>query len=545
MQDNGVEKQDNKATGKSAFAKRFRWVLIFIAVTGCIGAFVFLQGTFSKSNDANKNTGTFTVRRGDLTISVTESGDIKAINSEDIKSEVEGRTTLISIVDEGTYITPEDVNNGKILVELDSSDIQQKLTTQKISFLSAEAGFAEAKESLDIQNKQNESDIQAGRMKLKFALMDFKKYLGKIAAEKFIEDANQNPGADIDIAAFLKRPELGGEASQKLKELQDNITLAESKFERASDKLMWTRRLHEKKYVTETELKGDELEMQSLGIQKQKANIALELFKLYEFPKETEKLFSDYNEARRELERIEARARSKLAQAQAKLGSNEATYLVRKERLEKLKKQLDACVIRAPSPGQVVYSSSTDRWARRNRPIEVGAEIRERQKIISIPDLSEMKVEIKVHETWVDKVQPGQKAIITVTAFPDEKFTGKVLKKAPLADQEQWFNPDLKAYATDVSIDGTHDFLKTGMSAKVEIIIEELNNVLSVPIQTVVNRQGKKICYVETGGRPQQREVETGAFNDNFVEIKSGLAEGDKVSLNPPRISESESAGGA
>ncbi|RKY24099.1 MAG: hypothetical protein DRP62_04520 [Planctomycetota bacterium] len=545
MQDNNVEKQDNKETSKSAFAKWFRQILIFITVAGCIGAFVFLQGTFNKSNNANKNTGTFTVSRGDLTISITESGDIKAINSKDLKSEVEGRTTIISIVDEGTYITPEDVNNGKVLVELDSSEIQQKLTTQKISFLSAEADFAKAKESLDIQNKQNESDIQAGRMKVKFALMDFKKYLGKIVAEKFIEDANQNPGANIDIATFINHPELGGEASQKLKELQDNITLAESKLERASDKLMWTRRLYEKKYVTETELKGDELEMQSLGIQKQKADIALELFKLYEFPKETEKLFSDYNEARRELERIKARARSKLAQAQAKLGSSEATYLVRKERLEKLKKQLNACVIRAPSPGQVVYSSSTDRWARRNRPIEVGAEVRERQKIISIPDLSEMKVEIKVHETWVDKIQPGQKAIITVTAFPDEKFTGKVLKKAPLADQEQWFNPDLKAYATDVSIDGTHDFLKTGMSAKVEIIIEELNNVLSVPIQAVVNRQGKKICYVQIGDRLQQREVETGAFNNNFVEIKSGLAEGDKISLNPPRITESESAGGA
>ena len=80
--------------------------------------------------------------------------------------------------------------------------------------------------------------------------------------------------------------------------------------------------------------------MQSSKIQMEKAEIALELFKLYEFPKEVEKLFSDYSEARRELERIEARARSRLAQAEAKLSSNKATYLVRKERLEKLQKQL-------------------------------------------------------------------------------------------------------------------------------------------------------------------------------------------------------------
>jgi len=172
--------------------------------------------------------------------------------------------------------------------------------------------------------------------------------------------------------------------------------------------------------------------------------------------------------------------------------------------------------------------------------IEVGAEIRERQKIISIPDTSKMKTEIKIHETWVDKIEVGQEAKITIVAFPDMTFTGKVLKKAPLASPEEWLNPDLKVYATDVSIDGTHDFLKTGMSAKVEIIIDELKNVISVPIQAVLNISGKKVCFVSNGSTPEQRQVETGAFNNSFVEIKSGLAEGDKVLLNPPRLIDSE-----
>jgi RND family efflux transporter MFP subunit len=308
---------------------------------------------------------------------------------------------------------------------------------------------------------------------------------------------------------------------------------------------MWTQKLYDKEYVAETELKGDQLEMQSSKIQLESAKTALELFRLYEFPKEAEKLLSDYNEAERGLERIKAGARSKLAQAQARLSSKEATYSLEKEHLEKLRKQLEACTIKAPVPGQVVYSSSMmNQWERRNNPIEIGAEIRERQKIISIPDASEMKVEIKIHETWVDKVQPGQQAKITISAFPDKTFTGKVLKKAPLADPEEWLNPDLKVYSTDVSIDGTHEFLKTGMSAKVEIIIEELKNVISVPIQTVVNRNGKKVCYVMGSKEPKQREVDTGLFNDNFVEIKSGLAEGEKVLLNPPRAGESEATDG-
>jgi len=275
----------------------------------------------------------------------------------------------------------------------------------------------------------------------------------------------------------------------------------------------------------------------------EKARTAKDLFIKYEFPKQTEKLLSDYDEAKRELERIEARARSKLTQAQARLKSSQATYLLQKRRLEKLQKQLKACTIKAPAPGQVVYGSSEQPWYRQDRQIEEGAEIYERQKIISIPDPTEMKVEIKVHETWIDKVKVDQKANITVAAFPDETFTGKVLKKAPLAAQQWFLSQDLKVYETDVSIDGTHDSIKTGMSAKVEIIIDELKDVLIVPIQAVITQEGEKVCYCLKKNRPQKRKVETGSFNNDFVEIKSGLAEGEKVMLNPPRPGESEEAG--
>jgi HlyD family secretion protein len=552
MKANSGEKQVNKTMSKSSPAKRLRLVLIFAAVVAAIGMFVFLWwrtsgspfSAFARKQGGVKELGIFTVRRGDLPITVTEGGDIKALNSTDIKSEVEGQTKIISIVDEGTYITPEDVNNRKVLVELDSSNIKERLTQQKITFSNEEASYTEAKEALDIQTKQNDSDVKAGEMKARFALMDLQKYLGGAVAEK-VMSAETNPGGeDNKIASLTDDPNLGGGAVQKLRDLNNNITLAESRFEQASNTLMWTQKLYDKKFAAETELKKDQLEMQSCKIQMDAARTALELFKLYEFPKEAEKLLSDYNEAGRELERIKAGVRSKLAQAQAKLSNKEATYSLEKERLEKLRKQLEACTIKAPVSGQVVYSSSMmDQWERRNNPIEIGAEIRERQKIISIPDASEMKVAIKIHETWVDKVQPGQQAKITISAFPDKTFTGKVLKKAPLADPEEWLNPDLKVYSTDVSIDGTHEFIKTGMSAKVEIIIEELKNVISVPIQAVVNQNGKKVCYVMGSKEPKQREVETGLFNDNFVEIKSGLAEGEKVLLNPPRAGESETTG--
>ena len=541
MKASGAEKQVKKKGSKPKLAKVAGLMLILVVVAGGIVLFTFFNRRSSSSAAASNKSGIYTVRRGDLTISVTESGDIKAIESEDIKSKVEGRTTIISIVDEGTSITPKDVNEGKVLVELDSSDIKQKLTQQEISFLSAEASYTDANESLEIQVKQNTSDINKGQMKVRFALMDLQKYVGGVVAKELMAGV-ANPVLEAnEISSLIESDELGGEALQKQRELDADIHLKEQELELAKSKLEWTKKLYDKKYVSLSDKEADRLDKERKEIAREKARTAQTLFVMYEFPKELQERLSDYDEAKLELERIEASARSKLTQAKAKLASKEATFLVQKERLEKLRKQLEACTIRAPAPGQVVYSSSMmDRWARRRGLIEVGAEIRERQKIISIPDTSKMKVEIKVHETWVDKIKVGQQAKITVVAFPDETFTGKVLKKAPLADSENWLNPDLKVYATDVSIDGTHNFLKTGMTAKVEVVIEELKDVISVPIQAVVNIEGKKVCFVSSGSSSERRQVETGAFNDSFVEIKSGLAEGDKVLLNPPRLIDSE-----
>ena len=181
----------------------------------------------------------------------------------------------------------------------------------------------------------------------------------------------------------------------------------------------------------------------------------------------------------------------------------------------------------------------------RQGPIEPGSTVRERQTIISLPDMSKMTASIAVHESSVDKVRPGQKATIVMDAFPDKIFRGEVTKVAPLPDQQQnWLSPDLKVYKTEVEIDGTYDFLKPGMSAKVEILVEQLESVLIVPVQVVANRGGKKVCYV-VASKPKEREVQTGSFSDTFVQIIKGLEPGEKVLLSPPKITESKDQTGS
>ena len=141
-----IKRPANKMAGNLGLARRSLIIIISATVVIAIGAFGFLRPKAGGSDSSNTGTGLFTVERGDLTISVTESGDIKAVDSVDIKSKVEGRATIVNIVPEGTNITPEDVNDGKVLVEMMAQQaaqyapIVQGVGVKKITAIS-EGGF--------------------------------------------------------------------------------------------------------------------------------------------------------------------------------------------------------------------------------------------------------------------------------------------------------------------------------------------------------------------------------------------------------------------
>ena len=172
--------------------------------------------------------------------------------------------------------------------------------------------------------------------------------------------------------------------------------------------------------------------------------------------------------------------------------------------------------------------------------------MRERQAIITIPDLTRMSVNVKIHESYIKKVKKGQKARITLDAFPDKSLVGEVTKMGVLPDsQNRWMSPDLKVYLTSITVDGTHDWVKPGMSAKVEILVNKVENCVYVPVQAVSPDSGKQVCFVSHGLKPERREVEIGEFNDEFIEVKNGLTEGERVLLRPPDQPEPSKAGPA
>ena len=519
-QENNKNKSTRFFTGWKKILFAFGLVGLFtIIVLSFLGATKAITGSFT----------TYTVKKGELTVDIVETGSIESSESQDIKSEVEGMTTIISIVPEGTILTEKDIEEKKLLVELDSSDLRKKRDQQVITVDGGRAVFTDAKESYDIQIKQNESNIREGELKIKFGKMDLEKYLGEKSANLFIE-------GKADLLTLITSSDIGGESLQRKRKLENDIDLSKEELARAKVKLDWTIKLEAKGYVTRDDLQADQLALKRRQVDLEQANISLELFKRYEFQKEAEKRRSDYQEAVTDLERVRAKCRAELSKAEARLKSSEATYTNQSDQLKKLEEQIEKCRIIATKPGLVVYAGADRPW--QQEIIKEGTQVRERQDLIKIPNTSLMVVKAKIHESIITRVEEGQKAIITIDALPDKTFSGSVKKVGILPDsQNRWLNPNVKVYETQVTIEGNHPALKPGMSAQVKIIINELKDVLMVPLEAVTTKGDDRVCYVEDSpNKSTIRKIETGDYNDKFMEIKNGLKEGEKVVLNTSSI---------
>lgn len=595
--------------------KQPRWRIAAVVLILALAGVWFKGGGKSTAGGAS-----FVARRGPLAISVLEGGSIQALESQEIKCEVRvgyQGTKILKIVEEGYQVTEDDVRTNKVLVELDSSELQKQIIQQEIQYQSAVASLTDAQQGYDIQLNQNISDMMAVEQKARFARMDFQKFIGSKVADEIIGQlgvderfaaARTNrimphaPDADVELATnaaappvetemlhaqttlgenqsvllaslkispedflpitntavvlaevpseplrpstinFAKYADIGllgdGEAKQKIRKFEDDLQVAKKEMGQSQGTLEGTRRLAAKQFVTRIDLQRDEIAFENSRLKVQTAETARDLFMKYEFLKTSEETLSKYCEAVREMERARKAAIAKLAQAEARLKASTAQYGVQLRQRNDLEQQIEKCLVRAQKPGLVVYGRAGDDAAisGSEERIREGAGVRERQTILTIPDLSHMGVKVKIHESNIKKVKVGQKVRVTVDAFPDQELEGGVTKVGVLPDsQNRWMNPDLKVYLTTIAIEGTNDWLKPGMSTKAEVMIDHLEDVVYVPIQSVVPENGSYVCYLAKNGSPERREVEVGQFNEEFIEIKKGLEEGELVLLNPPK----------
>lgn len=522
---------------------------------------------------------TFAVQKGSLQINVLQGGEIRALKNHEVKSEIEILTKIISLIPEGYHVTEDDVREGKVLVELDSTELKTKIIDHDIQFQTTVSSYIDADENREIVKSENQSIVRETKNLALFALMDFEKYLGKQASSvvlkgRALPESVENFDKHVDAMeaaaavapakvaadgakakpAGTSRPKVAvsgrtdfaslldvkdgsdGEAQQSLRQLNDSLLLARSEMALAKQTVEASERLAAKGFITKTALENDQVTYEKVELAVKTAVTQLDLFRKYEFPKQCETFLSAYQEALHKLQRTIRENRAKLAQAESRFQTAKRRYDMELAKKEDLERQLKACVIKATQPGLVAYGPINSGSSRYSEPIEEGATVRFRQTILTIPDMTQMGAYVAIHESQVKKVRIGQKAVVRVDAEPNRVLEGKVAEVAVLPDSNSSrYTPTLKVYPSTIHIAGLQDWLKPGMNAKIDIVINQLDDILYVPVQSIEVENDVHFCYINDGSSLQRREVKTGAFNDEFIEVVSGIQQGESVALTIPK----------
>jgi len=154
-------------------------------------------------------------------------------------------------------------------------------------------------------------------------------------------------------------------------------------------------------------------------------------------------------------------------------------------------------------------------------------------KIIELPDLSEMRAEVKINEVDVSKVNPGQRVEIRPDAYSDSTYAGKVEAVANLA-QNKDYKSKIKIFPVQIRISGQSKALLPGLTVSCKIIVSEIAGVLYIPLESLFKEQGLEYVYLKSGSGFKRRDIKTGAINTDFVIVAEGLNENDVIALSDP-----------
>tara|TARA_Y100001960_G_scaffold183372_1_gene192151 strand:- start:1282 stop:2925 length:1644 start_codon:yes stop_codon:yes gene_type:complete len=543
--------------------------LIIVVLAGA-----FMGAKWYEPEAEQENQAQFaTVKRGTLTVDVAETGTLDSTRKLNLRCELDGGGNIVSLVDEGTYV------KGPVLYQAKAGDTLAKVVEQHApravvptadkpadnrQLQAFEGALRTANPEVDWDNISPGQSISIpGDLLVKFedgllrekilaqekAVHDAERDLGnakKDLALKKIETASADKQAalDVEFAAQDVVRYIEGDAPLKLLELDGDIALAEEEIKRAQERLASTKKLQEKGYATSLEVQADELTIKKQQNLITKYKKQKELFIKFEQPQQKKRYESRLDQTKVEEQRTNQKSRTLVESFEGLVQRRENGLESQSERLALYKEQLTKTEIRAPQDGLVIYARSSSRY--NESYIKQGADIRKGYKVIDLPDVSELMAVVQVHESFVRHLRTGLPAVVRIDSLPDKEFKGIVKHVAPTPDSRRMYYENVSVYDTHVWIEDENnqlpEDLKPGVSAKAEIIIAELKNVLKVPVQSVTTHNGKKVVQVKRGQAIELVRVETGQFNNHFIEVKAGLQEGDLVSLSPHIDEEAQAA---
>ncbi len=448
------------------------------------------------------------VKRGAMKVTVESEGVLESASSELLISQVEWKTKIITLVPAGTP-----VERGDVVCELDTSRLETKLEQRRIYLTRAEAALARAKEEYEIQKMRNDRNVANAKMRWELADLEAKKY----------KDA---------------------EFEQQSAELGGARTLAEQELSRSKSNYEYTQRLSRKGYSSQTEVENARIGLFKSEIEVQVAGDKQRLHDEYTGVSRRSQLEATALQRKGEYERVNSRAELALLQREVSVKANQRSVMAHRRQFDRIQRNIEACTMRAPRAGDVVYAKSRRSSVRKEDRIQPGVDVRYRQALIELPDMSKMRVATRVHESQIGFLTEGLPVAIRLDAVPNEVFYGSLSYISRLPVNGEWPHTELRFYEAVVEIPDEitkEQVLKPGLNAKLEIEVERYDGVLQVPSEAVVTLGEQHRVYVVTDAGLEPRQVLIDRSNDASVEVLDGLSEGESVVLNPEAISLDES----
>jgi HlyD family secretion protein len=448
-----------------------------------------------------------TARRGDLRVSVTEEGKLRAVKSHAIFPQLRGSSRITFLAPEGAT-----VKKGDVVCAFDKKAFEDQLLTTQTDLAAAQRAFAIAQLAVDIQERAGASAVKLAETKFREAKVSLKTYEEMEGPQKLNKtEADMNEARGKLTEATKKQAEAQRQMEDQLFTDDDQRKQVEREFNAAKE--------------TARTLKNT---VDSLAVQRK-------IFRAYEYPQNMENKVQAVENATLEVEKAKVAAKSELQQKQEEATKQKDLIERHTRRIDDLKKDIERCELRAPVDGIIIYGDPDNNRIYYGQQIKVGSEWYGSNTIMTIPDLSAFEIDFQIAEEYRGRLAEGAPADITIDAVPGLRMNGKLTKVSKLARPRVEYDPSSpKVFDGTVTPDKNDPRTISGMTARVEILTDQLKDVLQVPIEAVFNDDGKAVCYVRRPeGKPEKREVKPGRSNDHFVEV-DGLKEGEEVQLFVP-----------
>lgn len=490
-----------------------------------------------------------TVKREPLFVTVTEKGTLESSKNRDIICRVRAgnkgyATTINEVIPDGTR-----VKRGQKLMILDDSALKDLEDAQIITVKQAAAAAVKAEKEYQIVKEQTEGAIALARDTVENTRIELEKYTGTV-----FDPARTPYGAVAGAHATLIET---GLFRQTLDDLNGQIALAQANVEQNRERADWAQRMVKLSYMSPAQAQSEKSRLDS-SLEDLRSKIAKrDQLINYDRRQQLTVLRGAFDDAQRKLRQAELEAEAKQATAKTEWETSMDLLAQQQEKLADIRRQRKECEIYAPmdikDDSMVVYfKPEGNRFGQSSQGlIEQGAQVKEGQKMLRIPNLDEMQVNTKVHEAMVSRIKIGQRTTIKVDALPDRQFVGSVAWKSAVANQTDSWISDVKLYQTIVRVDGelgpdgqviplTGEILNPDMTAEVTINVDATPHpVLTVPMQSIIGGAemgATREVFVKSPSSPtgyERRPVVLGLYNEKMVEIRSGLQEGDEVVTNP------------